>query len=144
MKEQQYTTNIKNNKTKPDASAGIQEKEIGYTSSKSPTKDDVGRYELTGAQTIDPEDEKCYSKEIVFKISERQNKHKYYIKANSEGFLFNPWGMFSEGTEAKYEKGHGRLKWRFTEVNKRCFDFYNRFLESRNQAWLANAEREIR
>jgi len=68
---------------------------------------------------------------------------KYYAKRGKHGRLYNPIGMFSEGT-VKKRLGHaGRLEWRFVEIGERAFQFYRDFLRTKNIAYLHNAEREL-
>jgi len=64
----------------------------------------------------------------------------YYIKRGPNGHFFNPIGLYDEG---KHQKRHaGESVWVFKEVNKRAFEYYLKFLQNRNKAWLTNAERE--
>ena len=69
---------------------------------------------------------------------------KYYIKSEGSGRLFNPVGLFQEGTQDKYKRGAGNVRmWEFREVNKKAFTYYVKFLTTKNTAFLSNAEREI-
>lgn len=71
------------------------------------------------------------------------NKTKYYIKVGSYGKVYNPMGLYSEGTSNKFLAKVGKNAWEFTEVNQKVFDMYVSFLRTKNQAWLNNAEREM-
>ena len=113
----------------------------GYTYSEMQSKNEKGKYDFGSPETIDPDDSDCFSKKIEYS-HEGSSKTRYYVKVGTDGFIFNPWGMFSEGTQARYAKNKGRSEWKFQQVNEKCFEFYNRFLQSRNSAWLTNAERE--
>ena len=68
---------------------------------------------------------------------------KYYAKRGKYGRLYNPIGMFSEGTASKRLGHAGKFEWKFTEVGKRAFEFYRDFLRTKNIAYLHNAEREV-
>ena len=68
---------------------------------------------------------------------------KYYAKRGKYGRLYNPIGMFSEGTASKRLGHAGKFEWKFTEVGKRAFEFYRDFLRTKNIAYLHNAEREL-
>ena len=114
----------------------------GYTYTKNIKKDESGHYTLDGAETISPEHGNCFSKQVKIKRPDGKFSYRYYIKSGIDGSLFDPWGMFSEGTQSSYAKRQGKGSWSFKSVNKKCFEFYNNFLESRNAAWLKNAERE--
>ena len=111
--------------------------ELGYTSSDKSSRDESGHYSFDSAKEIDVSSNKCYAKQYCF--SNGQNK--YYVKFGPDGKMFNPWGMYSEGTESKSVRNESY--WRFRKTTKKCFDFYLRFLQSRNSGWLKNAEREI-
>ena len=138
-----YTT-IKNNSSPAGTnSSGELASVKGYTYSKSPNKDENGHYVYSNPEEISPESKDCFAKEMFYDRPSGAGKTKYYVKTSSNGFLFNPWGMLSEGTQAKYDRGKGKSFWEFKEVPKKCFDFYTKFLQSRNKAWLSSAEREI-
>ena len=68
---------------------------------------------------------------------------KYYAKRGKYGSLYNPIGMFSEGTASKRLGHSGKFEWKFPEVGKRAFEFYRDFLRTKNIAYLHNAEREL-
>lgn len=68
---------------------------------------------------------------------------KYYAKRGKHGRLYNPIGMFSEGTASRRLGHAGKLEWRFTEVGEKVFNFYRDFLSTKNIAHLHNAEREL-
>jgi hypothetical protein len=68
---------------------------------------------------------------------------RYYIKVGAYGRIYNPIGMFSEGTNNKFNAKIGKKAWEFKEVNQKVFDLYTSFLSTKNIAWLNNAEREL-
>lgn len=68
---------------------------------------------------------------------------KYFIKTGKYNKIYNPIGMYSEGTNNKFQAKIGRNEWEFKEVNQKIFDLYLKFLTSKNIAWLNNAEREL-
>lgn len=132
MNKEITTTTIRNEKKGVD-SAGNVEVTVGYTASKSPES----------SNEIDSSDKNCYAKKSIYKTGDGAERSKYYIKIASDGSLFDPWGMYSEGTQGAYDKEKGRSKWSFVEVNENSFNFYIKFLQSRNNSWLMNAKREI-
>ena len=69
------------------------------------------------------------AKTIQNKSSE---KLTYYVK-HGKGTLFDPWGMY-EGREKQ-------VNWKFKKVTDEVFDFYMRYLKTRNTNFLAQAER---
>jgi len=81
---------------------------------------------------------KVLAKSVSTAISSR-----YFIKTGTHGRIYNPIGMYTEGTSGKFLAKIGKNEWNFTEVNKGIFDQYVNFLRTKNIAWLNNAEREL-
>jgi hypothetical protein len=71
------------------------------------------------------------------------SKTKYYVKVGAYGKIYNPIGLYSEGTANKFVAKTGRPAWQYKEVNSKIFDMYLSFLRTKNIAWLNNAEREM-
>ena len=137
------TTSIKNSPNHGLDSSGKIKETIGYTVNENPSKNERGHYSFNGADEIDPENKFCYAKKTIIEDPDGKTRNKYYVKAGTDGKIFNPWGMFSEGTQGKYSKGRGKSEWSFVVVTEKCFEFYSKFLQSRNSAWLTSAEREM-
>lgn len=68
---------------------------------------------------------------------------KYFIKTGLYGKIYDPIGLYSEGTGAKFLARAGKKAWEFKQVNAKVFDMYLTFLRTKNKAWLTNAEREL-
>lgn len=68
---------------------------------------------------------------------------KYFIKTGLYGKVYDPIGLYSEGTGAKFLARAGKKAWDFTQVNSKVFEMYLAFLRTKNKAWLTNAEREL-
>lgn len=76
----------------------------------------------------------------------------YYIKAKRNGELFDPWGTTEHrvgSTTDSWERrvqmrepGLSRGYYEFTKVGIKAFEFYLKYLMSRNGSWLKNAQRE--
>ncbi len=73
----------------------------------------------------------------------RGAKTTYYVKRGKYGKLFNPIGMYSEGTEHRQMRHAGKPEWEFKSTNSKVFNYYINFLKTKNAAWLNNAEREV-
>lgn len=71
------------------------------------------------------------------------DRTKYYVKRGSDGRIFNPIGLFSEGTSTKQIKHAGKGVWNFKEIKADVFDLYINFLLTKNVSYLKNAEREL-
>jgi hypothetical protein len=84
----------------------------------------------------------CFAKKVKFSTTVGVIE-KYFIKTGLDGFMFDPWGPRSEGLQDRYARLQGKPIWTFSEVNKRAFEFYKTFLQTRNRAWKINAEREV-
>lgn len=88
---------------------------------------------------LDSENDNVFAK----KIKTSESGAKYYIKVGTYGKIYNPIGLFSEGTANKFLARAGKKAWEFKEVNSKVFDMYIKFLRTKNIAWLNNAEREM-
>ena len=87
---------------------------------------------------VENENEDTFAKKIIV-----NNNTKYYIKTGTYGKIYNPIGLFSEGTANKFMSKVGKKAWQFKEVNLKIFNMYINFLKTKNTAWLINAEREL-
>lgn len=66
----------------------------------------------------------------------------FYIKQDLNNRLANPWdAMTSASQENKFTKRTGRAAWRFVRVKRECFEFYLKFLDTRNTNYYRTAER---
>jgi len=109
-------------------------REVGYT---------AGTMSAGIPKAIDTESIDCYCKETQVNVDGNNLRH-FYIKIGISGYLFDPWGMFSEGSEAKEARHLGRDVWNFRPVTKLCYENYLRFLMTRNKAYFTTAQREMR
>ena len=89
-------------------------------------------------EEVDENDSSAYAKSV-----NNNGKTIYYVKQNKYGRIYNPSRMYSEGNESKQLRHAGRPNWVFRDVEKKVFDYYLKFLETKNEAWLNNAEREL-
>ena len=67
--------------------------------------------------------------------------NRFMVKVGQNGRLFNPYGLYSEGMETKQRVG--RPTWKFITTNESNFRNYVKFLTTKNEVFLKNAEREI-
>lgn len=104
---------------------------VGYTTTPASMEETM---------TCGVDESVCYAK----KLKTENGVVRYYVKTDSQGHLFDPWGSRSEGTQNKFESTVGQNKWTFKEVKIKAFDYYLMFLKSKNHAWKLNAEREHR
>ena len=93
-----------------------------------------------GYPRLDEDDQDSY-KAFAKKVTIGQ-RSKYYVKRGRHGRLFNPIGLYSEGTAKKQLRHAGKPEWEYKETTQEVFNKYIRFLKTRNVAWLNNAERE--
>lgn len=121
----------------PVDSSGDIEKETGYTSGQDESVD------FDATKTINPESPECYAKRLTI-CGEGGTRYKHYVKFGIRGFMYNPWGIYSEGTSRKEVKHSGKKAWTFSQVSNKSFTYYLTFLRTKNTAWLNNAERETR
>jgi hypothetical protein len=72
----------------------------------------------------------------------RVNKNiTYWVLRGPNGRLFNPYGMFEE-TEIMMRRAQSKKPFVMRETTEKTFYYYLNFLETKNPAWLINAERE--
>jgi len=83
------------------------------------------------------ENEKAYALKVCI-----DEKETYYAKLGTYGRLFNPIGLYSEGTSSQELKHAGKPRWMLQSVDKKVFDFYLDFLRTKNLSYFNNAERE--
>ena len=123
---------FKMDKSKPDASTSTAE--VFTIKGKESFVDGDGYPRL---EEGDQDDYDAFAKRIT--IGQRD---KYYVKRGRHGRLFNPIGLYSEGTAKKQLRHAGKPEWEYKETTQEVFDKYIRFLKTKNVAWLNNAERE--
>lgn len=80
---------------------------------------------------------------LAQKITYPSGNIKYFIKIGPYGKIYNPIGMYTEGTANKFLTKFGKKAWDFKSVNQKIFELYINFLRTKNIAWLNNAEREM-
>lgn len=80
--------------------------------------------------------------EACAKINISNGKVYYYIKRNNHGRFLNPIGIYDEFRHLKTMKHAGRPEFRYDPVNKKVFELYLNFLQTKNSSWLINSERE--
>lgn len=83
--------------------------------------------------------EKVYAKKIIRK----DNSYKYLIKLSNNSKLFNPLSIYGIEQDKSFLNRVCRSNKKFKEVNQKAFEWYLKFLRTKNIAWLNNAEREI-
>lgn len=126
--------NIKKEKVQQDTPVG--DTVVGYTiSAKSKYKDQDGNYILSLPEL------EAANHPYVYAFQSVANG-LYYVKVGQDGKLFNPYGLFTEGTE-RLER-MGRPVYSMKPIsNKNVFDKYVNFLRTKNEGYLRNAEREL-
>ena len=70
-----------------------------------------------------------------------QTPNRFMVKVGQNGRLFNPYGLYSEDMETKQRVG--RPTWKFITTNENNFKNYVKFLTTKYEIFLKNAEREI-
>lgn len=83
-----------------------------------------------------------------FAVFAKSTEKEFYVKKGKSGpessHFLNPNGMwFTDGSERGFDKRSGRNVFEFTKVTKAAFDYYLKFLQTKNPAYLRNAEREV-
>lgn len=84
------------------------------------------------------DDEHVYAKRTI----KADGSHKYSIRLATDGKLYNPISIYGYEKQNNFLDRVCRSNDKFKQVNSKTFDWYIKFLSTKNQAWLANAERE--
>lgn len=64
----------------------------------------------------------------------------YRVRVGRDGLLFDPFGLVNGATTGRQRESEPDS---FKRINQKGFELYLKYLESRNPAWLRNAEREV-
>lgn len=83
------------------------------------------------------------NKVLAYKTKRADGTHKYMIKINYEKKLFNPLSIYGKDKTYNLLGNTTRSNLVYKEVNSIVFDFYLKFLSSKNIAWLNKAERAV-
>jgi hypothetical protein len=97
-----------------------------------------------GGQEVATSDPDCLCKiEIVphSSLSKKIMSPVFYVRINKAGHMYNPWGL-EEGRSGALNKQSGGLEWEYSKVERGIFEQYLKFLRTRNQAHLLNAQRD--
>lgn len=102
---------------------------------KKDSEDDTGNPVL--------ENPKKESDILAYKVRKINGDYKFMVRINADRKLYNPLSIY--GTEKSYKllDNITRSSLQYREVNCTVFDFYLRFLSTKNTAWLNKAEREV-
>lgn len=84
------------------------------------------------------DDKRTYAK----KITRNDGTIKYTIKMAPDKKLFNPISPIDKDSNSVFLDKVSRSNDKFRSVNQKTFDWYLKFLSTKNTAWLYNAERE--
>jgi hypothetical protein len=88
-----------------------------------------------------PQSLKEHEHTLAKKIT-KENNIIYQIKIANNNQLFNPFSKFDRETSYSFLDNVVRPSNKFMGVNQLVFDFYLKFLNTQNTAWLNKAERE--
>lgn len=113
----------------PEQSEAAEVETVGYTSSANPN---------LPCPTCKVESDECYAKKVVL-----ANRTKYYVKIGTSGYMYDPWNSFNEGMQNRAARLHGKKAWEFREVSEASFEFYIKFLRTRNKTYKLHAERNL-
>lgn len=87
------------------------------------------------------EDDKVYAKKII----RNNGSIKYMIRLDYSAKLFDPFSIYDKEDQrqsVEFLNSICRSNKKFKEVNSKVFDLYLKFLKTKNNSWLYNAERE--
>lgn len=76
------------------------------------------------------------------KISRTDGSIKYMVRTGMDKKLYNPISPIDKESNRAFLDRVSRSNDRFRMVNQKTFELYLQFLQTKNVAWLHNAERE--
>lgn len=82
--------------------------------------------------------DKVHAKEVF-----TDENNYYFIKVGLDGRLYNPLNIFTGAETFTPKKRQGQQMWKLKKVKREIFFKYIQFLNTRNIAYLKNAEREV-
>ena len=83
------------------------------------------------------------SQVLAKKIYMDKGIYRYYIKIDNNGKIYNPLSIYGDVKQTSFLDRVCRSQNKYRDVNYKAFEMYLRFLQTKNLAWLHNAEREI-
>lgn len=91
------------------------------------------------AQVCSSNNDKIFAKQM----SRKDGSTKFMVRLASNGKLFNPLSIYGIEQDNSFLNRVCRSNKKFREVNQKTFSWYLKFLNTKNIAWLNNAEREM-
>lgn len=87
------------------------------------------------------EDDLVYAKKTL----RVNNSIKYSVRLATDGKLLNPFSVYDDNkiNNQTFLESVCRANHKFKTVNETTFNWYVKFLSTKNIAWLKNAEREM-
>jgi hypothetical protein len=87
-------------------------------------------------------DELSQDKIFAKKITRKNGNIKYMIRLANNAKLYNPISIYGKEKGNVFLDNVCRSDKKFKEVNEKTFNWYIKFLNTKNISWLNNAERE--
>lgn len=84
------------------------------------------------------DEHKAYAKQVC-----QGTSYSYYVKVGNSGHLHDPLGLYATREQSKVGLTRGKPELRFVKSNKQAFDYYVKYLATKNKAWLAHASRSL-
>lgn len=95
-------------------------------------------YDANQTPRLNNEDDRVYAKKTI----RIDGTIKYTIRTGLDKKLYNPISPIDKESNRAFLDRVSRSNDKFRAVNQKSFDWYIRFLTTKNTAWLHNAERE--
>lgn len=106
--------------------------DVSYTMlGRSATKDEQGYPTTTSVKDT-------FARKIL-----RTKGYDYFVMIGPQGRLFDPFGLLSSAYKAGRQSIRGKSDYKLVKVNKQVFDYYLRFLKTKNAGWIRDAERHM-
>ena len=93
-----------------------------------------------GSKLVDAASDMALAKEV-----RDEDKRTYFIRCSTESSsrnnFYNPYGQNKADALTKFNASKGKRLFEFRKVKEEVFDFYTKFLRTKNETYLTQAQR---
>jgi hypothetical protein len=125
----------------------IYKPESRYTADSADASSEDNYYTLAGLEDFidtegNPRVQSDSDSVFAKKIIRKDNTIKYIVRLNTSGKFYNPVSIYGQEHPKSFLDRVCRSNNKHKEVSQKVFEWYVKFLSTKNTAWLSNAERE--
>lgn len=111
----------------------------GRTEEYADKPEPIDTFFTDGAETLSEDHREAHCKKTTY----HDRRENYYIKTGPAGQLLNPWS--DNGGKLSADATYGGMDvWRYNKVPAEVFQYYLRFLQTKNKSHYLVAQRLLR